>query len=751
MKINCYKIIALILLVHFLWSSCNSQVTKKITRIKKTHQDIPFIQDFSVKYNLLDEGIKLKKVFADRNGDIKILSTKGLLKTRAGQFLYPGELVQDKTYRAIANKKITDFILYKNQFVYLAQQAIFSNAWAGKLFCKHHVPDARILAAGKDFSFLISNGKQLQYLKDSKLIWETNKQNTPVMDIKYDPVNELFWILTNKALISFSTKDLHLEETITGTDFTCFEILKTGRELIVGTTDGYLVFDTKSKKQIGITHKKLPNNNITSIVEIDGKLWFGSTMGAFMQRENGQFNYYFGKRWLPDNQVIHIAKGVDQSVLILTQKGLGIIHFETMTLADKAIFYDKQIRSRHIRLGFNASLSGMKNGDISTGFLSDSDNDGLWTSMYLGGEAFRYAVTNSADALQNCRESLDAMERLYTINPVAGFPSRSFERSGIREHLAGSEHWLTASDPEWDWKSTTSSDEAIGHIFVFGVLAELVDDTAIKKRAIHLIDILMQHIVDHDFYLVDYDGKPTTWGRWNPEYVNARPKTVGDRKLNSSNVIAMLQTAYHFTKKEIYKEKAFELMDKYGYLENLLRPMKEIGHAPDDADDWSKMLSEEWNHSDDEMYFLGYWGLYKYAFNDDLKKKYKRAILDHWQMERPEKEGLWNIFTAIIGDEDYDLEEAVWYLQEYPLDLITWNIRNSHRNDIEKLPANFREQFTQEVLPPDELPISRHNSNRFRLDGGGSGDSEYSAGDIWTLAYWMARYLGLITANDKIK
>ncbi len=37
-------------------------------------------------------------------------------------------------------------------------------------------------------------------------------------------------------------------------------------------------------------------------------------------------------------------------------------------------------------------------------------------------------------------------------------------------------------------------------------------------------------------------------------------------------------------------------------------PFKQIGHAPDTADTWSKAMSEEWNHSDDEMYFLAYWG-----------------------------------------------------------------------------------------------------------------------------------------------
>ena len=80
-----------------------------------------------------------------------------------------------------------------------------------------------------------------------------------------------------------------------------------------------------------------------------------------------------------------------------------------------------------------------------------------------------------------------------------------------------------------------------------------------------------------------------------------------------------------------------------------------------------------------------------------------------------------------------------WYLREYPLDLITWTVQNSHRKDVDQLEANFREQHTKEVLPPDELRIARHNANRFVLDGGNGGRSEYSAGDIWILPYWMGR------------
>lgn len=700
--------------------------------------DVPFTQEFSIKYDFDNPRITLKKVVADRNGYIQVLSSHGLLRPRAGQMLFPGTLVKDEQYRPTSDKGIKDIDVYKNELIYIDDEAVFSNAWAGKLFSRHKMPNTNSFSAGKDFAFLISDGIELNLLKDSETQWKGTADGA-VKEIKFDAINNLFWILSENSVSAFSPSKKKLEKVADNSNISCIEVA--GNHLYVGTKDGYFEMDTQTKKQVGPVHKKLPWTEITTIREIDGKVWFGSTWGAFMLKDDGKFSYYAGKRWIPSDTIVDIAQGPDNSILILTDKGLGQIQRTEMTLYDKAMYFEKQVRERHIRFGFNATVSGMTNGDVTTGSLETSDNDGLWTTMYLAGEVFRYAVTRSDEALQNIYSCMDAMERLYTINPIPGFPSRSFERRGYKYN---DKPWRRAEDPEWDWKSTTSSDEAIGHIFAFGAIAELVDVPELKDKAVMLIDTLMTTILKNDYYMVDWNGEPTTWGRWNPEYVNARPKMVGDRKINSSNFIAMLQTAYHFTGKEKYKKAAFDLMEKHGYLENLMRPMSQIGRAPDDADDWSKMLSESWNHSDDEMYFCGYWGLYRYAFDNKLKDKYKKAIVDHWEAERPEKEGLWNIMTAIVGNENYDFDEAIWYLQGYPLDLIDWTVMNSQRKDIEKIEPNFRRQTIKEVLPPQELRISRHNANRFDLDSKGGGREEYSAGDIWLLPYWIGRYLNVI-------
>lgn len=146
-----------------------------------------------------------------------------------------------------------------------------------------------------------------------------------------------------------------------------------------------------------------------------------------------------------------------------------------------------------------------------------------------------------------------------------------------------------------------------------------------------------------------------------------------------------------------------------------------------------------WNHSDDEMAFLTYWPLYRYAFNTELQQEYKKIILDHWKIEKPERNALWNLITfATAGS--IDEPSVMWHLREFPIDLVRWGVHNSHRKDIEMMPPNFRKQSTKVLLPPGEAPMHRHNANPFDLDGGDNGMSEL-AGDEYLLPYWMGRYL----------
>ena len=251
---------------------------------------------------------------------------------------------------------------------------------------------------------------------------------------------------------------------------------------------------------------------------------------------------------------------------------------------------------------------------------------------------------------------------------------------------------------------------------VFGVIAELVNEESIRAKAIRLLDELMQHIVDNDWYLIDYDGKPTTWGKWNPEYVNGFPTMVGDRKLNSSNHCGDVADSLSLYRKgNSISRKRMTLMENHGYLENMMRPMEGYWQS----ERGKLMIGRPCFQSPGSILmmkctFLGYWGLYRYAFTEELKEKYKASIIDHWEAERPEKGGLWNYFLRPwFHLRILDLKEAVpGTYRNTPWIMINWTVKNSHRKDIELLEENFRRQSTREVLPPDELQIRKHNANR---------------------------------------
>jgi len=695
--------------------------------VQNAYVDRPFLQDFSEKVPLIPElrDAKLSKVRADRNGRIVVLSDKGLLQ------VYEGRLVPDWLHRPFIDAHIPDIETHDGQFVYLTDEFVLSNAWAGRLESPHHVPDARLLAMGKEFHFLVAGNTQIGPREKDSV---EQSAGGKVRQIGFDAGRGVFLALREDSLQRLDPNG-RSTAVFKGDHLNCFASSNDGATLLVGTSDGFLRLDADSLETRGERETRLPCADIRCIRAMGGRTWFGTPEGAFALHGDGRIDYYASGRWLLDDAVVDITPGPDDAMLVLTQKGLNIIRFKEMTLADKAEHFDSAMRQRHIRYGFNSALAMTEPGDLSTGTLIDTDNDGLWTAMYLAGELFRYAVTKSDDALHNCYESFEAMERLTTITGIEGFPARSFDRAGYQ--VSDKSRWQPADDKRWAWKATTSSDEIVGHFFAYTIFAEVIPDPAWRQRAVALMDATMGHIIRNNWYLVDYDGKPTQWGRWHPEYVNQFPRQVGDRKLNSAEIISFLQAAYHFTGKELYKQKAYELFDKHGYLDNITIPIKGLSQVP------GIDLTTEWNHSDDELAFLTYWNLYRYAFTDELREKYRQAIREHWEIERPEKNPLWNFIYADTGAKEFDLEESVWTLKEFPLDTISWTVRNSGRKDLDFLSPNFRGQTTKAVLPPDERPMSKHNGNAFDLDGGDAGREEF-APDIYLLPYWLARYLGII-------
>ncbi len=698
--------------------------------------DVPFKQPTSVKYQLSDDlkDAKLKKVLVDYNQIVYLLTDKGLYRD-----FNENEISKDMFYRLLATKNPVDITIQEETgyLYYLYEDEFLTNAHAGTIY--KYFPKGKyqkILVNGDDKIMLMGSKNAALYQRTEKITDLKLPKGTLVEAYVY---NKEFYYVTPDAI--FRLEDgkwitLHEGKSISAIAFK-------PNEISVGTSNGFYTIDIYNGEIITELNGKLPVPEITDILQVGPELWFASTNGAFLAEKDG-FRYYAGRRWLNQNSVIDITSDANGDIYLLTPDGLNKIKYITQTLADKAKKYQDDIRKYHMRFGWVNEIRYKTPGDLKTAHSEDNDNDGLWTSLYLGSQAFRYATTGEPIARRYVWESFESFERLLTVNPLKGFPSRTFERRGILDY---GDAWRPSQEDEWDWKGTTSTDEYIAYLFVASIMNKFVAETAEEKaRIANFIDAIMTHIIENDYYFVDVDGKPTRWGRWNPEYVNWYPRTVSDRKLNSAHLIAGLQLAYDLTGKEIYKTEAFKMMDKYGYLENIMAPMREMKKTLDYVH-FGDVMGDGWNHSDDEMSFLTYWVLYHHAFNKELKHKYIGVIREHWDMERPEKDALWEMCTYGTSG-DIDMEGALYFFREFNIDLDRYSTKNSHRKDIELLPENYRDQKTKKLLYPAEREMHRHNTNPFTLDQGG-GQRSRLAGDEYLLPYWMARYLGVLSAPVK--
>jgi hypothetical protein len=471
----------------------------------------------------------------------------------------------------------------------------------------------------------------------------------------------------------------------------------------------------------------LPVGGITAIVRAtDGAVWLGTTQGLmrvdFAAPERDRRQYFAGQRYLPDDVVEQLLPDEHSGVWVRCRTGVSHIELRPMTLAQKAEFFEKRIRARHDRYGLVADSSLRVAGDPASNQLHDNDNDGLWTAMYAAAECFRYAVTKSPEALANARKSIEAVLFLEEVAGRRGFPARSYVRKGDPMPRGGEWHWTT--DSQYYWKGDTSSDEIVGHFFVFSIAYDLLPDADLKRRIAETAKRIMDHIVDHGYNLIDLDGKPTLWGWWGPDRLKQQPE---ERPLNSLQLLSFLKTTAHITGDVRYESGYKKVATELQYT------------------NWITRLHEfrtELNYSDEELAMLPFYCVFQYEKEPAMMKAYRTAVDEWWKNIRREANPLWT-FIYLTGQPDaqVDLAAAAWTLYRMPMDTIEWTVKNSQRQDMVWASGvdRFRRREALTLWPPDERPVMKWNGNPFVVDGGAGGHGE-DDGAAFLLPYWMGRY-----------
>ncbi len=526
----------------------------------------------------------------------------------------------------------------------------------------------------------------------------------------------------------------------------------------------------------------LPYDDFTCVAAgEEGVVWFGTKVGAI--RFDGKvWEYRQGLRWLPADEVRAIAVAANGDAWIATPAGLAVIERKPMTLAAKAKWFEDEIDKRHRRTPYQYvhPVVLKRPGDVSEYTQVDSDNDGLWTSMYGAGECFAFGATGSAESQKRAKQAFEALRFLGTVtqggaHPAPkGFVARSIlptsgrnpndHDNAARDRATQAERdhrwkifeprWPVSADGKWYWKTDTSSDELDGHYFFYALYYDLVAKSEDDRKAVREhVAALTDHLLVHNFTLVDHDGEPTRWAIFNPESLNEGKDFWQERGMNSISILAYLKVAEHITGDKKYAEAYDRLIQRHDYAANAMIVKTHLGAGAG-------------NQSDDEMIFMNYYNLLKYEKDPDLREKYLMGFHCHYQNEQPELNPLFNFMYAAMaqggkyhdayGEQDLSargpwLEESLDSLQRLPMDRIDWGVKNSHRKDIIPLAPNVREGGARQtgyrnngkVLPIDERYVGHWNHDPWALDYRGAGRS-LGDGAIYLLPYYMGVYHGFL-------
>ena len=533
----------------------------------------------------------------------------------------------------------------------------------------------------------------------------------------------------------------------------------------------------------------LPYHPFTCIAEEpDGDIWLGTKKGA-IRADGKQFYYRASRRWLPNDHVHDIAVQKNGTVWIATSKGVSRIAYEEMNYEQKAAIFIDQVESRHVRDGFVCQSKLTEQFDISSSINDISDNDGLYTAMYGAAHAFRYAVTGDAEAKALADRSLKACKWLVDITHEPGFPARVIIPIDWHEDVNAHYDSLYNArrrerDPFWKlilprfvkskdgkylWKCDTSSDELAGHYFFYAIYYDLVAKTPEEKQMVRqVVADITDHLIRNGFFLRDHDGKATRWGNFSPEFLNSI-WGWDQRGLNSMMMLSFLKVAEHVTGDHKYAETAHMLMDKHQYHINAM--LSKAFFPPDDVVPW-----------DNNLCLMSFYGLMKYEKDPELLMMYRESLEFAWLHISKQNNALWNIIYAALADHfnevvqsgvyetgkvfpeagpyathtaqefsgsDYYYERTIETLRILPLDLIGYEIDNTHRLDIVFDPTPGADpthgwHVNGFALPIDERGHVRQDRDAYALKANEGGGYTEHEGTFYLLPYYMARYHGLI-------
>jgi uncharacterized protein (TIGR03437 family) len=354
--------------------------------------------------------------------------------------------------------------------------------------------------------------------------------------------------------------------------------------------------------------------------------------------------------------------------------------------------------------------------DQLTGYSRCGDS-ATWTGHYLAAEAFRYKVTNSADALANVKAAIAGIQSLVDVtgnnllarclvpmsSPYAQYITQAESANGIHTNSSAGYYWI----------GNTSRDEYSGVLFGLAVAYDMVGDTSVQSSISALVTLLVEFLTGHDWNVVMPDGSISTTFLLRPDQILSF-LLVG-RRVNSG----------HFST---------------GYdIQKILLSATTL--APIAVDVQSDSSYFKFNLDAINLYNL------VRLDTSSFSSIYKEAYNLYWNHVRDQQNPFFNMIDRALNGPDSTRDaQTVTMLDQW--------LQRPKRDPYVDLTGQLPSCSTGEACSPVPVPQRPTTDflwqrDPFQLVGGGYGTIEGADID-YILPYWMARYYNTVSAASVV-
>lgn len=543
----------------------------------------------------------------------------------------------------------------------------------------------------------------------------------------------------------------------------------------------------------------------TCFAKSEKALWLGAPNGLTRYEENAEndvdkVQFFSATRDLPDNEVkaIFVEDGEKESVWVLTATAVTNIVLSEISCEEKALILTEETEKYVSRRGMCTQRTLTVPRELESRVpYGHSDNSGSFTCAYAVGELCKYAVYKKKYGAEDVRTvtakaaAIRATEACMLLMYIPcrgdGFVARTYlvptepvpddglfyriigdkavcvpTTDSKKKGLAGKEIYAGAEIPErlahlytdlgytrdgLVYKGDTSSDEITHQYLLMYFFHEIMgeEDKELDEIVKNAAKNTMKHIIDHGFELHETStGKSTTWAKWSKAYFN---QLLGwsDGCLNATELLMYLKVTMKITgEKGIWEETYNKLVEEEGYarLTSLHKERFHISALLEGGEDVEGLM-----YGDNMLATCSYWLLITLEENEELKELYKHGYRGWNGTFRREHNPAYDIpYMLSCPEDDIDTDALSDWFRRVGITRLVTSVGLSSRYDVPCRTRLGGEKETSWRLCPDEFPISKYDRNPYAYKDheGGRDCYQVESAYIYTFAYWLGRYSGLI-------